>query len=122
MSRNVLRAAALLVLGGAAALAAAQEGDQPRYERGARLFAKYCVLCHGEKGHGDGQAALLYQPRPANLTVSPYPDSYREKIIRGGGTAVGRSASMPPWGRELSDADIAAVLVYLRRIGTEAKR
>src|SRR5207249_991384 len=71
--------------------------------RGSIAFRTYCVLCHGTEGKGDGRAAKLYTPRPANLTVSPFNDTYKEMIIRGGGASVGRSAYMPPWGDELTD-------------------
>ena len=42
--------------------------------RGSIAFRTYCVLCHGTAGKGDGRAAKMYTPRPANLTVSPFPD------------------------------------------------
>ena len=64
--------------------------------RGSIAFRTYCVLCHGASGKGDGRAAKMYTPRPANLTVSPFNDKYKEMIIRGGGASVGRSASCRP--------------------------
>jgi mono/diheme cytochrome c family protein len=91
--------------------------------RGSIAFRTYCVLCHGAAGKGDGRAAKMYTPRPANLTVSPFPDQYKEMIIRGGGLSVGRSAFMPPWGDELTDEqihDLVAFLRELRKTGTPA--
>ena len=38
----------------------------------------------------------MYTPTPANLTISPFNDKYKEMIIRGGGVSMGRSAFMPP--------------------------
>ncbi len=35
--------------------------------RGAELFAKNCVSCHGEKGEGNGPAGENLSPRPRNL-------------------------------------------------------
>jgi mono/diheme cytochrome c family protein len=89
-------------------------------KRGAEMFQRYCTLCHGAKGDGMGVAAKLHNPRPANLTISPYPREYMEKIIRGGGAVVGRSGAMPSWEEELGDAGVADVLVYLQSI--KAKR
>lgn len=84
--------------------------------RGGIAYRTYCVLCHGASGKGDGRAAKMYTPRPANLTVSPFPDQYKEMIIRGGGPAVGRSAFMPPWGDELTDEQIRDLVSFLREV------
>jgi mono/diheme cytochrome c family protein len=90
--------------------------DEAAVSRGSKVFARYCVLCHGAAGDGKGTAARAYTPAPANLVASPYPDEYKELIIRKGGSAIGRSAFMPPWGDELSEQQIRDLLVYLRRI------
>ena len=84
--------------------------------RGSIAYRTYCVLCHGVSGKGDGRAAKMYTPKPANLTVSPFPDQYKEMIIRGGGPAVGRSAFMPPWGDELTDEQISDLVSFLREV------
>ena len=91
--------------------------------RGGIAFRTYCVLCHGANGKGDGRASKMYTPRPANLTVSPFNDKYKEMIIRGGGPAVGRSPFMPPWGDELTDEQIHDLVAFLREVrktGTRA--
>jgi len=84
--------------------------------RGSIAFRTYCVLCHGTEGKGDGRAAKMYTPRPANLTVSPFNDAYKEMIIRGGGASVGRSPYMPPWGDELSEEQIHDLVAFLREL------
>ncbi len=89
--------------------------------RGSIAFHTYCVLCHGAEGKGDGRAAKMYTPRPANLTVSPFNDTYKEMIIRGGGASVGRSAFMPPWGDELTDEQIRDVVAFLRELRKTGK-
>ena len=33
-----------------------------------RVFVRYCSACHGMHGHGDGPAAPVLQPPPADLT------------------------------------------------------
>jgi mono/diheme cytochrome c family protein len=89
--------------------------------RGGIVFRTYCVLCHGADGRGDGRAARLYTPRPANLTVSPFGDAYKEMIIRGGGASVGRSSFMPPWGGELSEEQIHDLVSFLRELRKTGK-
>jgi mono/diheme cytochrome c family protein len=89
--------------------------------RGSIAFRTYCVLCHGTEGKGNGRAAKMYTPRPADLTVSPFNDQYKELIIRGGGPAVGRSPFMPPWGDELTDEQIRDVVAFLRELRKTGK-
>lgn len=84
--------------------------------RGSIVFRTYCMLCHGRYGDGKGRAARNYDPPPANLVISTRSDEYKEKIIRNGGAAMGRSPFMPPWGQELSDEQIHDVVAYLRAI------
>lgn len=86
--------------------------------RGSIVFQHYCVLCHGAKADGEGRAARMYSPRPANLARSDKSDAYKTMMIRRGGGAMGRSAYMPPWGDELSDEQITDVVAYLRSITT----
>lgn len=89
--------------------------------RGAIVYRTYCVLCHGAGGQGDGRAAKLYTPKPANLTVSPFGDAYKEMIIRGGGVSVGRSSFMPPWGDELTEEQIHDLVAFLRELRKTGK-
>ncbi len=84
--------------------------------RGSIAFRTYCVLCHGTTGKGDGRASKMYTPKPANLTVSPFNDKYKEMIIRGGGASVGRSQYMPPWGDELTEEQIHDLVAFLREL------
>ena len=93
-----------------------RDSDEAAVIRGGIAFRTYCVLCHGANGKGDGRASKMYTPRPANLTVSPFNDKYKEMIIRGGGSSVGRSPYMPPWGDELSEEQIHDLVAFLREL------
>jgi mono/diheme cytochrome c family protein len=93
-----------------------KETQEAAIIRGSIAYRTYCVLCHGAGGKGDGRAAKMYTPRPADLTVSPFNDQYKELIIRGGGAAVARSAFMPPWGQELTDEQIRDLVSYLAEL------
>jgi mono/diheme cytochrome c family protein len=109
------------VLADEAALPLPRDTADAAVIRGSIAFRTYCVLCHGSEGKGDGRAAKMYTPRPANLTVSPFNDTYKEMIIRGGGASVGRSAYMPPWGDELTDEQIRDVVAFLRELRKTGK-
>lgn len=98
-----------------------KESVEAAVVRGSTVFGTYCVLCHGADATGSGSAAKLYQPRPADLTVSPFPDEYKELIVRQGGIAVGRSKFMPPWGSQLTDEQIKDVVAYLATIVKKQK-
>jgi mono/diheme cytochrome c family protein len=81
--------------------------------RGRSVYRAYCVLCHGENGLGDGRAAKVHTPRPANLVESRVPPEYIELIVRKGGAGVGRYAGMPPWSDQLTDEQISDVKQFL---------
>ena len=84
--------------------------------RGGLVYANYCVTCHGFNADGNGRAARLYNPRPANLRMSDKNDAYFALIVRMGGEAMGRSPFMPPWGAELTDEQTNDLVSYLRSI------
>lgn len=94
----------------------AQEEGLTRIQTdGKRLFAHYCVTCHGEAGTGDGQNAYNLEPKPPDFQQSLplHAVPYRRQIIESGTAAVGRSALCPPWGRNLSATQIDTLLAYL---------
>jgi mono/diheme cytochrome c family protein len=84
--------------------------------RGGLVFANYCVTCHGMNADGNGRAAKLYNPRPANLRMSEKNDAYYGLIIRKGGAVLGRSEFMPAWDAELTEEQIHDLVAYLRSI------
>ena len=86
--------------------------------RGGLVFANYCVTCHGINADGNGRAARLYNPKPANLRTSDKNDAYFGMIIRKGGAAMGRSEFMPAWEAELTNEQISDMVAYLRSINT----
>ena len=81
--------------------------------RGGLVFANYCVTCHGINADGNGRAARLYNPRPANLRTSDKNDAYFGLIIRKGGAVMGRSEFMPAWEAELTNEQIGDLVAYL---------
>ena len=128
-----LAALVMLALIGTSAVAAEMAADKaqgailPRDSqdagvfRGGLVYANYCVTCHGFNADGNGRAARLYNPRPANLRMSDKNDAYFGLIIRMGGEAMARSPFMPPWGAELTDEQVNDLVTYLRSINARPK-
>ena len=98
------------------AAALARDGEDAIAFRGSLVFLNYCVTCHGINADGNGRAARLYNPKPANLRSSDKNDAYLNLIVRKGGAALGRSEFMPTWEAELTNEQISDLVAYLRSI------
>ncbi len=93
------------------------ENLTPSIRLGRGIFQGRCALCHGKGGEGDGKMAkIIKNPPPFNLTLSRMPDEYLKAIIKKGGQAMGRSPRMPPWGTDLSDREVASVIMYIKTL------
>ena len=88
--------------------------------RGGLVYANYCVTCHGINADGNGRAARLHTPRPANLRASDKNDTYIGLIVRKGGESLGRSPGMPPWAEELTDEQIGDVVAFVRSVNAQS--
>ena len=83
------------------------------------LFQDNCVLCHGEKGLGDGPGAKTIKVKPANFTdpkvqASETDGSLFWKMSNGRGP-------MPAWKDELTDKERWELVNYIRKLGKDAK-
>ncbi len=89
-------------------------------QRGAKLYAYYCAVCHGKNGEGDGFNSSRLSTPPAKhddaTFMSTFSDADVAKVIKGGGPALGRSTDMPPWGRVLADRDVADLVAFIRTL------
>jgi mono/diheme cytochrome c family protein len=43
------------------------KGSLSGTKAGKKLYGKYCAICHGTKGKGDGMAGAALTPKPANF-------------------------------------------------------
>ncbi|VXB00960.1 cytochrome c [Massilia sp. 9I] len=98
----------------------AQDKGEPASEQllaeGRRLYGSYCVDCHGLEGKGKAPA---YPPLAGNRAVTLTPAVNAIRIVLNGGFPPGtagnpRPYGMPPFSHELNDAQVAAVLTYIR--------
>jgi mono/diheme cytochrome c family protein len=100
----------------APAAAAPEAVNRPFADRGAKLYEQHCVQCHGEKGQGVPDA---YPPLAGNRAVTLPAVANLVQVVLGGGfppaTAGNpRPYGMPPYATVLTDADVAAVISYIR--------
>jgi mono/diheme cytochrome c family protein len=83
---------------------------------GRRLYGTHCVDCHGADGKGKAPG---YPPLAGNRAVTLTPAVNAIRIVLNGGFPPGtagnpRPYGMPPYSHELNDAQVAAVLTYVR--------
>ncbi|MGH7728829.1 MAG: cytochrome b N-terminal domain-containing protein [Vulcanimicrobiaceae bacterium] len=82
----------------------------------AQLFSTNCASCHGATGMGQPGvfpplAGNAYETGDPNAVIHTVLYGRHEKITVNGKTY---DAQMPPWKGSLSDADLAAVISYVR--------
>ena len=117
-------AAALLAGGLALLLLTPLPPSPPGPEPGRSLYRAHCASCHGAEGDGRAWRTRLLFLRPGDLTapgMTTVPDTYLADLIRHGGATVGRPG-MPAFGYLLSDADVQAVVAYVRTLPAAAGR
>ncbi len=91
-----------------------EDAKQKNLSDGKHVYETRCVLCHGLTGLGDGRMSrVVKNPPPFNLRKSVMPPLYLKNIITRGGEAMSRSVQMPPWGDQLSEKEIEAVIKYI---------
>lgn len=85
-------------------------------QRGEKVYAQQCAWCHGERGEG---VAGPFPPLAGNRAVTMRNVSNLVQVVRRGGFLPATEGNpqpygMPPFGHLIDDADIAAVLSYVR--------
>ncbi|MGF6275433.1 mono/diheme cytochrome c family protein [Massilia sp. UYP11] len=90
--------------------------DEQVLLEGRRIYAASCAQCHGDDGRGKLPA---YPPLAGNRAVTLTPAVNVIRMTVNGGFPPGtkgnpRPYGMPPFGHELDDAQVAAVLTWIR--------
>ncbi|MFV8326913.1 c-type cytochrome [Flavobacterium sp. ZS1P14] len=91
-------------------------GTEKQLVHGKDIFTKYCAICHGSGGKGDGPGATTLQPKPADFTdpehSSFYSNQGRIYLIKKGmkGTA------MLAWENTLGEEEILSVYAYVNSL------
>lgn len=90
---------------------------------GRTIYAENCAACHGSDGRGEPAREAALPVLPPDFTdcsfATPEPDTDWLATVHEGGPARGFDRRMPAFGEELDDADIVAVVSYLRRFCTD---
>ena len=90
--------------------------------QGSVLYMKYCAVCHGKEGKGDGFNAFNLDPRPRDFSDSSYmaalSDAQILQTISGGGRSVNKSPLMPSYGGTIDNRQARYVAAYVRAFST----
>ncbi len=96
-----------------------------REAHGKRIFYQYCVWCHADASPGPSNRGNM-APMPPLMNdgekLNGESDEYMQNIITLGGSAVGKSSMMPPYGKTLSSAEITDVIAFTRAIAQPVYR
>jgi mono/diheme cytochrome c family protein len=88
--------------------------------QGKRVFYQQCVWCHADSTPAGPSNRSNVTPDPPLMNdgavLNGESDAALRKIISLGGSAVGKSAMMPPYGLSLSQEEINDLIKYMRVI------
>lgn len=101
-------------------------------QRGRQVYAEQCAVCHGAEREGQpdwrmplASGRLPAPPHDANGHTWHHPDDVLFRIVKEGTAAVvgnGYESDMPGFAGILSDAEIRAVLAYIKSTWPERER
>ena len=88
--------------------------------QGKRIFYQQCVWCHADATPAGPSNRSNLTPVPPLLndgaTLNAESDEFMQNIITLGGSGLGKSAMMPPYGKMLSTEEIRSVIAFTRAI------
>jgi mono/diheme cytochrome c family protein len=91
-----------------------------REAQGKRIFYTQCVWCHADATPAGPSNRSNVTPAPPLMNdgaaLNKENDATLKNVIALGGSALGKSAMMPPYGRTLSDEEIADLIACIRAI------
>jgi mono/diheme cytochrome c family protein len=104
----------------------ADSNFEKQIDQGSRDYALHCSACHGPRGEGDGLLAAKLDPVPARLAdpglLVTRSDDDLYRAIERGIPGSGDSEGMAAWGDTLAPEQIHALVAFLRKLQSEARR
>ena len=95
--------------------------DQADQADGQKVFQTRCFVCHGRDGKGDGPSAIGLAEKPQDLSDANWQrttsDDRIRSVIQGGGTAIGKTAAMPP-NPDLTQEQIQGLIAFVRSLAS----
>ena|SRR3990172_1377533 len=83
------------------------------------LYTRLCVACHGPAGGGDGPVAAALKPKPPSFADPQYQAARTDEQLAT--TIQTGKPPMPPFGQQLSAAEVRALVAYVRQLGSKPK-
>jgi mono/diheme cytochrome c family protein len=91
-----------------------------REAQGKRIFYQQCVWCHADSTPAGPSNRSNLTPTPPLLndgaTLNAESDESMQSIVTLGGSAMGKSAMMPAYGRVLTPEEVRSVIAFTRAI------
>jgi len=87
-----------------------------QHRGGALTYKKYCIICHGKRGFGDGVLPLAIRHYPStdlvNFRIAPTADKIKEVVLFGLLSNHVKS-EMPPYVNELTDRELESIVNFV---------
>lgn len=122
---------AIAVIAAGGVLLLANDSGVTSFELGRRVYAENCASCHGPNGEGGNPSAPLSTNADGKFPAPPHdrmghtwhhPDDQLKKIIINGSSYDDFVSEMPAFTDRLSEAEIDAVLAYIKTWWDEDQR
>ncbi len=84
---------------------------------GKEVYDGQCAACHGKSGEGDGPAAMVFDPKPTDLTDADYMGTLtREALLK---VLADGKGDMPGYSALLSQEELEALAEYVRSLSKD---
>lgn len=91
---------------------AALADDKPPEAK--EIYEARCAFCHGTDGKGDGPAGAALQPRPTRFDSPEFWQTAKLAVLKQSIKNGKPGTAMVPFGQSLTEAEVDALLAYLR--------